>query len=92
MWVNNHFTRLMDNNYCLVSAYVDSSRPNRPQPKQKKRSVVNDPPVRDDTPVYAQPNKRAKKAQTGTQAKGSKGKSPTGKGKKSRESWNINLK
>ena len=78
----------MNNNSCLISVFVGFLAINRSQPK-KKHSTVNDQPVADDTPIYAQPKKSSKKAQYGTQAKGSKGKSPTGKGKKSREFWNI---
>ena len=92
MFINNHFTKSMDNDYCLISVFGHSSRANRPQPKQKKRSVVNDLPVTDDTLVYAQPNQTDKRAHNGALAKGRKGKSTTGKGKRSCESRNINFK
>ena len=52
--------------------------------------MVNDPSQVDDGPTYAQPNKKTKEAaKNGTQPNGSKGKSPTGKGRESNKSLNI---
>ena len=59
--------------------------PIRPKPKRKEHPATTDPQVVDDALIYAQPNKRAKQAKSVTQAGGSRGKSPTGKGKKSRK-------
>ena len=77
----------MGNNSCLILVFaVFSSADNRPQPKTKKYSVVHDRQIANDTPSYALPNQTTNKTQNGTQAQGSKGKSLTVKGKKSRES------
>ena len=54
--------------------------------------MTNDPKVVDDEAIYAQPKKGVKKAKHDTQANKRKGKSPTGKGKKSRKSLKICLK
>ena len=52
--------------------------------------MVNDPMEVNDGLIYAQPNKKAKQtAKHDTWACGSKGKSPTDKGRKSRKSLNI---
>ena len=51
--------------------------------------MTNGPVVVDDVPNCAQPNKSAKQAIYGTHATRSKGKIPTGKGKKSRKSLKM---
>ena len=87
----------MGKDVCDISVYVLlfcsskdiglESEATRAKQHKKKLSLVNDPQVIDDAPIYAQPNKRVKPAKGGTQAKSSNGKSPTGKGKKSRKCW-----
>ena len=69
--------------FCSSKEIGREAEANRAKQNNKKRPIVNDPEVIDNAPIYAQPNKRAKQAKGGTQAKGSKGKSPTGNGKKS---------